>query len=109
MTEMKNRRSEDRLYTAVLLAFLLGLVGIGLLGVPALLVAAIGATVAAVALAALRRSLETGHKARPGGRSKRQKIPERYVPSVLEGSTTRRRRGVHLGKRRHPAPPLRLR
>ena len=50
---MDGRRNGDRIYTVVLLAFLVGLVALGLLGVPALLVAALGAVVAAVGIAAL--------------------------------------------------------
>ncbi len=106
---MKGRRREESIYTAVVLAFLVGLVGAGLLGVPALLVAAIGAGVAAVAIALFRGSLERGRKPGAGRRHGQRQIPERYVPSVLEGSSIKRRRGVHLGKRRHSAPPLRFR
>lgn len=106
---MKGRRSEESIYTAVVLAFLVGLVGIGLLGVPAPLVAAIGAVVAALAIVLFRGSLERGRKPRAGRRRGQRPIPERYVPSVLEGSSIKRRRGVHLGKRRHSAPPLRFR
>ncbi len=102
---MKGRRSEESLYTAVVLAFLVGLVGLGLLGVPAPLVAA----VAALAIAVFRGALERGRRATSGRPRGRQRIPERYVPSVLEGTSIKRRRGVHLGKRRHSAPPLRFR
>jgi hypothetical protein len=106
---MNDRHDEDRLYTAVLLTFLAGLVAIGLLGVPALLVAAIGAVLAAVTIFALRRylpgaSLAKGDPRRPHGR-----VPEKYVPSVLEGSSVRRRRIVHLRRSRNPSPPLRFR
>jgi hypothetical protein len=106
---MNGRRSEERLYSVVLLAFLGGLFLLGLLGVPALLVAAIGAAVAAVAILLFRRPLEGVSGSAPRGRRRRQKVPERYVPSVLEGSSVRRRRTIHLGKRRHSAPPLRFR
>jgi hypothetical protein len=106
---MNGRRSEETLYTAVLLAFFLGLVGLGLIGVPAPLVAAIGAGVAAVAIVLFRGPLERGRGGSSRGRARRQRVPERYVPSVLEGSSMKRRRGVHLGKRRHSAPPLRFR
>ncbi|MFT3864912.1 MAG: hypothetical protein QM729_11625 [Solirubrobacterales bacterium] len=98
---MNARRPENRLYTAVVLAFLAGLIALGLLGVSAALVAAIGAAVAAIGITLFHRSLE--------GRRERRRVPRRYVPSVLEGSSIRRRRGVHLGKRRHSAPPLRFR
>jgi hypothetical protein len=90
---MKDRRREDRLYPVVLLAFLLGLVAIGLLGVPALLVAALGAAVAAVAIGVLH--------------GRQRKAPARYMPSVLEPSSLKRRRTVHL--RRHKALNLPLR
>jgi hypothetical protein len=106
---MNGRRSEETLYTAVLLAFLAGLVALGLLGVPAPLVAAIGALVAALAIVLFRGPLEARRGGSPTRRARRQKVPERYVPSVLEGSSMKRRRGVHLGKRRHSAPPLRFR
>lgn len=96
---MKNRRSEDRLYTAVLLAFLAGLVALGLLGVPALLVAAIGLVAAAPAIALLHRSLGNGSR----------RVPEKYVPSVLEGSRVKRRRLAPLRRHRHASPPLRFR
>jgi hypothetical protein len=91
---MKDRRSEDRLYTAVLLAFLVTLVAIGLLGVPTPLVAAIGVVMATVGIALFAR---------------RQRVPERYVPSVLEGSRLRRRRIGHLRRHRQASPPLRFR
>ena len=106
---MNGRRSEERLYKAVLLAFLGLLVALGLLGVPAPLVAAIGVALAASAIVLFRGPLERDRgpaTRRPRGR---QRIPDRYVPSVLEGSSVKRRRGVHLGKRRHSAPPLRFR
>jgi hypothetical protein len=60
---MNSPRTEDRLYTAVVLAFLTGLVAIGLLGVPALLVAVIGVAVAALAIV-VPRVLETGSRKR---------------------------------------------
>ena len=106
---MPERRSGDRLYTAILMAFLIALVGLGLVGLPALLVGAIGLGTAALAIAIFHRRLEAGSAA--GGRrsSKRSPIPAKYVPSVLEGSSTRRRRGLHLRRRHHPNPPLRFR
>ena len=39
---MDARRNGEPLYAAVLIAFLVGLIALGLLGIPALLVAAIG-------------------------------------------------------------------
>jgi len=106
---MKGRRSEESTYTAVVLAFLLGLVALGLLGVPAPLVVAIGVALAGLAIALFRSALEGRRGGAPARRARRQKVPERYVPTVLEGSSIKRRRGVHLGKRRHSAPPLRFR
>jgi hypothetical protein len=97
---MKGPRDEDRLYTAVVLAFLIGLVALGLLGVPALLVAAIGLAVAAFAIAVFHRMME-GRGCQP--------VPEKYVPRVLESGSMRRRRGVHLRRRRSASPPLRFR
>ncbi|HVX33796.1 MAG TPA: hypothetical protein VHA80_11710 [Solirubrobacterales bacterium] len=106
---MKDPRIEDRPYSAVVLAFLVGLVAIGLLGVPALLVAAIGLAVAALAIALFHRALEE----RPRGSSRaavgRQKVPEKYVPRVLESGSVRRRRGVHPRRHRSASPPLRFR
>jgi|GEM_PF-6550616 len=103
---MKGARNEDRPYTAVVLAFLIGLVALGLLGVPALLVAAIGVVVAALAIALFHRTLEGR-----GGRSsaRRARVPEKYVPQVLESGSMRRRRTVHLRSRRGTSPPLRFR
>jgi hypothetical protein len=106
---MPDRRSGDRLYTAILMAFLLALIGLGLLGVPALLVAAIGVGAAALGIALFHRWLEAG-SARGGRRaSKRSPIPPAYVPSVLEGSSMRRRRLLPLRRRHHANPPLRFR
>ena len=106
---MPDRRSGDRLYTAILMAFLLALIGLGLLGVPALLVAAIGAGAAALGIAILhRRPAPRSAAGRPRA-SKRSPIPPTYVPSVLEGSSMRRRRSLHLRRRHQPNPPLRLR
>jgi hypothetical protein len=105
---MNDRRREDRLYTAVLVAFGIGLVAVGILGVPALLVAAIGAVIAAVAIALFHRRLEGGASVVPQGRGGRQKVPAKYVPSVLEGSRVKRRRIVHQ-RRRHASAPLRFR
>lgn len=106
---MDDRRGGDRLYTAILMAFLVTLVGLGVLGVPALLVAAIGLAVAALAIVLFRRRLEAGSASQPRRTSKRSPIPTSYVPSVLEGSSMRRRRGLHLRRRHHPNPPLRFR
>ena len=92
---MDGRRNGDRLYTVVLLAFLVGLVALGLLGVPALLVAALGAVVAAVGIAALH--------------GRQRKAPVGYAPSVLVASSTKRRRIGHLRRRRHLSTPLRFR
>jgi hypothetical protein len=100
---------EDRLYTAVLVAFGAALVTLGVLGVPALLVAAIGLAVAALAIAVFHRRLGAGTTRRRRRASKRSPIPSSYVPSVLEGSSARRRRGLHLRRRHHPNPPLRFR
>jgi hypothetical protein len=106
---MHSPRHEDRPYTAVVLASLIGLVALGLLGVPALLVAAIGAGVAALAIAVFRRPLEgrRGSGARPP--ASRQRVPEKYVPRVLESGSRRRRRTVHLRRHRSASPPLRFR
>jgi hypothetical protein len=106
---MKDPRTEDRLYSAVTLAFLIGLVALGLSGVPALLVAAIGVAVAALVIALFHRALE-----RRGAPSSRpaptgHRIPEKYVPRVLESGSMRRRRGVHLRRHRGASPPLRFR
>jgi hypothetical protein len=106
---MNGRRSEEHLYTAVVLAFLVGLIALGLLGIPALLVAAIGAVAAAVGIAIFHRSLGGGGGLTPGRRGGRQRVPERYVPSVLEGSSMKRRRIVHLRRHRHASFPLRFR
>ena len=102
-------RSGDRLYTAILMAFLVALVGLGLLGVPALLVAAIGVGAAALGIAIFGRRQGAGSAAARPRASKRSPIPTSYVPSVLEGSSMRRRRGLHLRRRHHPNPPLRFR
>lgn len=106
---MHSPRAEERLYTAVVLAFLIGLVAIGLLGVPALLVAAIGVAVAALAIAVFHRGLEgrSGTSSRSSASPRR--VPEKYVPQVLESGSMRRRRGVHLRRHRGASPPLRLR
>jgi hypothetical protein len=106
---MDRRRSEDRLYAAILAGFLVGLVGLGLIGFPAPLVVAIGLAAAALAISALH--LLPGHRRDPSRRSRKalHRVPRQYVPSVLEGAPTRRRRGVHLRRRRNPHPPLRFR
>jgi hypothetical protein len=106
---MPERRSADRLYTAILLAFLVALVGLGLLGVPALSVAAIGLGAAALGIALFHRRLEAGKDGRPRKKGKRSPVPAKYVPSVLEGSSMRRRRTIHLRRRHHPNQPLRFR
>ncbi len=92
---MEERRREDRLYPAILLAFLVGLVALGLLGVPALLVAALGVVVAALGIAALH--------------GRQRKVPARYVPSVLEPSSLRRRRTPHVRRHKPLNLPLRFR
>ena len=102
-------RSGNRLYTAILMAFGVALVGIGLLGVPAPLVVAIGLGSAALGIAIFHRRLEAGSAAGIRQKGKRSPVPARYVPSVLEGSSMRRRRGLHLRRRQHPNPPLRFR
>jgi len=106
---MPDRRSGDRLYTAILMAFLVALIGLGVVGVPALLVGAIGLATAALAIAIFHRRLEAGSTADMRRSGKRSPIPSSYVPSVLEGSSMRRRRGLHLRRRHHPNPPLRFR
>jgi hypothetical protein len=106
---MNGPTSEDRLYTAVVLAFLIGLVALGLLGVPALLVAAIGVGVAALAIAVFHGALESRRGGDSRSASRRHSVPEKYVPRVLESGTMRRRRGVHLRRHRSPSPPLRFR
>jgi hypothetical protein len=106
---MNDRRREDRLYTAVLLAFLVGLVGLGLLGIPALLVAAIGGALAAIGIVVFhRRGAGTEASAGPR-RGSPDRVPAKYVPSVLEGSSARRRRIVHLRRHRQASAPLRFR
>lgn len=106
---MGDRRGADRLYTTILGAFLVALVGLGVAGVPALLVGAIGLAAAALAIAIFHRRLEAGSASKGRRTSKRSPIPASYVPSVLEGSSMRRRRGLHLRRRNHPNPPLRFR
>jgi hypothetical protein len=106
---MPRRRSPDRLYTAILMAFLVALVTLGLLGVPPLLVAAIGLGAAALGIAIFHRRLEAGQAGRTAAKRKRSPVPARYVPSVLEGSSMRRRRTIHLRRRHHPNRPLRFR
>ncbi|HKZ12672.1 MAG TPA: hypothetical protein VJL81_02390 [Solirubrobacterales bacterium] len=91
------------------MAFLVALIGLGLLGVPALLVAAIGIGAAAFGIALFHRRLEASGTAGHRRSSKRSPMPARYVPSVLEGSSMRRRRVLHLRRRQHPNPPLRFR
>jgi hypothetical protein len=88
---------------------LVGLVALGLLGVPAPLVAAIGLAVAALAIALFHRALEGRARSSSRVAVGRQKVPEKYVPRVLESGSMRRRRGVHLRRHRTPSPPLRFR
>jgi hypothetical protein len=106
---MHSRRSKDRLYTAILMAFLVSLVALGLLGVPALVVVAIGIAVAAFGIAVFHRFLEDRDPAMSGGHDRRRRVPEKYVPSVLESTSMRRRRIVYLRRHRHAPPPLRFR
>jgi hypothetical protein len=106
---MNSPGTEDRLYTALVLAFLIGLVVIGLLGVPAPLVAAIGVVAAAAAIAVFHRALEGRRGPVSRSSASRQKVPEKYVPRVLESSSRRRRRMVHLRRHRGASPPLRFR
>jgi hypothetical protein len=106
---MNGRRSEDRSYTAILLAFLVGLVALGLVGVPALLVAAIGVALAALAIGLFHRRLERLDGAPSRSSAKRLPVPEHYVPRVLESGSMRRRRMVHLRRHRSASPPLRFR
>ena len=106
---MKGLRTEDRLYPAVVLAFLSGLVALGLLGLPSLLVAAIGVAVAALAIALFHRALEGRRGAVSRTAAGRQRVPEKYVPRVLESGSMRRRRGVHPRRHRGASPPYRFR
>jgi hypothetical protein len=106
---MRGPGTEDRLYTAVVLAFLTGLVALGLLGVPALLVAAIGVVAAALAIGLFRRALEGRGRSAARSAAGHRKVPEKYVPRVLESGSMRRRRGVHLRRHRGASPPLRFR
>lgn len=94
---MDERHYGEPLYAAVLIAFLVGLIALGLLGISALLVAAIGLVVAALGITLLHR-----------GRGARG-VPDKYVPSVLEGSRAKRRRFTPLRRHRHASPPLRFR
>lgn len=94
---MDEQHNGEPRYAAVLIAFLVGLVALGLLGIPALLVAAIGLAVTALGITLLHR----GRRARG--------VPDKYVPSVLEGSRTKRRRFTPLRRHRHASPPLRFR
>lgn len=106
---MQSRGQQDRRYTRVVIAFLVGLVVLGLLGVPALLVAAIGGVTAALAIALFRDFFETDPRHGPRRGVRRQTVPQKYVPSVLEGSSAQRRRFVHIRRHRPASPPLRLR
>lgn len=110
-SSMHSPRNEDRLYSAVVLAFLIGLVALGLMGMSALLVAAIGVVVAALAIAVFHRALEgrRGAGSRSSSRSTRPRVPEKYVPRVLESGSMRRRRAVHLRRHRGASAPLRFR
>lgn len=105
---MNGRRTEERLYTAVLVAFLACLLALGLLGVPALLVAAAGAAAAALGIALFHRFLQGRSGTVGGRRTGRAPLPDRYVPSILEASTMRRRRLGFPRRHRHASPPLRL-
>ncbi|HEX4304955.1 MAG TPA: hypothetical protein VHZ54_02860 [Solirubrobacterales bacterium] len=98
---MGSPRREDRLYAVVVLTFLIGLVALGLLGVPAPLVAAIGAAVAAIGIGAFHGPLERRSGSASNRRRRRRPVPARYVPSVLEQSSVRRRRGLHLRRHGH--------
>jgi hypothetical protein len=106
---MNSPDSEDRLYTALVLAFLIGMVAAGLLGVPALLVAAVGVAVAALAIAVFHGVLEGRRRSGPRSSASRQTVPERYVPRVLERGSRKRPRMVHLRRHRGASPPLRFR
>jgi hypothetical protein len=106
---MPDRSSGDRLYSAILMGFLAALIGLGLVGLPALLVAALGVVGAAFAIAIFHRRLEARSPLGARQASKRSPIPAKYVPSVLEGSSGRRRRVPHLRRRHHANPPLRFR
>lgn len=106
---MHGRRSEDRLYTAILMAFLVALVGLGLLGVPALLVAAIGVGAAGLGIGVFHRRLGAARPVGSRRASRRSPVPAKYVPSVLEGTSMRRRRVLHARRRHHPGTPLRFR
>lgn|SRR6185312_3920668 len=105
---MNDQRSAERLYTAIVLAFLIGLVVLGLLGVPALLVAAIGIAAAALGIGVFHGFFEADAGASRRRRTTRAQVPERYVPTVLEGSSMRRRRIGLLRRKGHASPPLRL-
>ena len=106
---MQKGRRQDRLYPVVLIGFLLALVAVGLLGVPALLVAAGGAAFAALAIVALRGFLEAEERPRESIETPSRPVVRQYVPSVLEGSSTRRRRGVRIHRRHRLQQPVRFR
>lgn len=106
---MQDRRHGDRLYTALVVAFLIALVALGVIGVPTLLVAAIGAAAAAVAIALFHSLFEAPRAPARGGGRRPARVPAKYVPSVLEGSSMRRRRLGGLRRHRHASPPLRFR
>ncbi|MBS1893282.1 MAG: hypothetical protein JST59_18440 [Actinobacteria bacterium] len=80
----------------------------GIVGVPALIVAAIGLGVAALGIAVFHRALERGGRSSARTRG-RNEVPEKYVPKVLERGSMKRRRGVHLRRHRDASPPLRFR
>jgi hypothetical protein len=105
---MDSPRNEDRLYTVLVLAFLTGMVAAGLLGVPALLVAAIGVAAAALAIGVSHGALEGRRGSAPRSSASRQTVPEKYVPRVLERGS-RRRRMAHLRRHRGASPPLHMR
>ena len=102
-------RSQDRFYLVVLIGFLVALVGVGLLGVPALLVAALGAVFAAIAILALRGLSEADATPAEKPASRPRGPARQYVPSVLEGSSMKRRRGIHIRRGHQPQKPLRSR
>jgi hypothetical protein len=77
--------------------------------VPALLVAAIGIAVAALAIALFHRALDRGRTLASRGRRRAPGVPDKYVPSVLEGSRTKRRRLGPPRRHRNASPPLRFR
>jgi hypothetical protein len=107
---MDSRRdSEDLIYSGLVVAFCAGLVVLGLLGVPALSVAAGGAIVAGLAIFVFRDRLEERSELRERRPGPSPPAARQYVPSVLEGSSRRRRRGVRLRRGHNPKERLRFR